>query len=60
MIITNLNLDTLEEKSVNLGDVEFDNNTMVEHLVFNNWANPLYINWDKHSYSKNIKEILCQ
>jgi len=58
MIITNLNLDTLEERSVNLGDVEFDNKTMLEHLVFNNWVNPLYINWDKHNYSKNIKEIL--
>lgn len=58
MIITNLNPDTLEEKSVELGDDKYSNDKMIEHLLFKTWSNSLYINWDKHKLSKDINEIL--
>lgn len=60
MIITKLNLDTLQETSINIvNDIKpVDELAMYKYLKSGKYSNYLYINWDKHLFSKDLGEVI--
>ena len=60
MIITKLNLNDLSECSI---DIEKDSKlidvvAMLKYLDNCKCDSPLYINWDKHNYNKDLLQVL--
>jgi len=56
MIITKLNLDDLSELSIDIKEDSkpVDVIEMLKYLAEADCGNYIYINWDKHIYSKTI------
>jgi len=60
MVITKLCLETLKETSILLQeDIKpIDELEMYKYLKSGKYSNYLYINWDKHLFSKDLGEII--
>lgn len=60
MIITKLNIEELNECSISIEKdaKQYDVLSMLKYLDSFKCHNHLYINWDKHLFSKNLFEVL--
>lgn len=60
MIITKLDLDNLRETSINIvsGIKPIDELLMYKYLKNGKYSNYIYINWEKHLFSKDLSEVI--
>jgi len=60
MIITKLDVDTLQETSINVADdiKPVDELAMYKYLNNGRYNNYIYINWEKHLFSKDLGKVI--